>query len=504
MPCRRAERSTAPASTPISSRYRRTSWAARRASALLSCVRRTACPPLSSAAVRAAQAGWDRNVAGIAGFGAAAAAARRGLREFAGLARLRDRLERELCATTRDACIIGADSPRLPNTSLIAPPGRRAETLVIQLDLAGISVSAGAACSSGKVGTSETLAAMRVSADLARAAIRVSLGPTTTERDIDAFLGLGRDHPFDAAGGRRLRPETEEQSEIRMPAVQETIEQVRKIDVDQYKYGFETTIDTVKAPKGLNEDIVRFISAKKGEPEWMLSWRLDAVRALAGDDRADVGERPYPKIDFQNLYYYPRRSTDAPTSLAEIDPEILRTYERLGIPLKEQELLAGVRGVACRRRVRQRPSVTTFKLPSSPRPASSSARCRRRCAASRARAHLGSVVPQSDNFYAALNSAVFSTPVRLRAGGRALPMELSTYFRINEKQTGQFERTLIIADKGAYVSYLEGCTAPMRDEHQLHAAVVELIALDDAEIKYSTCRTGTRATPRAAAASIIS
>jgi Fe-S cluster assembly protein SufB len=274
-----------------------------------------------------------------------------------------------------------------------------------------------------------------------------------------------------------------------MPAVQETIEQVRKIDVDQYKYGFETTIDTVKAPKGLNEDIIRFISAKKGEPEWMLAWRLAAFERWQAMTEPTWANVKYPKIDFQNLYYYSApRSTDGPLSLAEIDPEILRTYERLGIPLKEQELLAGVRGVAVDAVFDSVSVVTTFKAELAKAGVIF-------CSMSEAvrehpelvRKYLGSVVPQSDNFYASLNSAVFSDGsfVYVPEGVRC-PMELSTYFRINEKQTGQFERTLIIADKGSYVSYLEGCTAPMRDEHQLHAAVVELIALDDATIKYST------------------
>jgi Fe-S cluster assembly protein SufB len=276
-----------------------------------------------------------------------------------------------------------------------------------------------------------------------------------------------------------------------MPAVQETIERVKKIDVDQYKYGFETNIESVKAPKGLDEDTVRFISARKGEPEWMLAWRLESFRRwklLVEPTWANV---TYPKIDFQDLYYYAApKSTEGPRSLEEVDPELLRTYERLGIPLKEREILAGVQGarVAVDAVFDSVSVVTTFK-----------AELKKAgvifCSMSEAirehpelvKKYLGSVVPQSDNFYAALNSAVFSDGsfVYVPEGVRC-PMELSTYFRINEKQTGQFERTLIIADKGAYVSYLEGCTAPMRDENQLHAAVVELIALDDAEIKYST------------------
>jgi Fe-S cluster assembly protein SufB len=276
-----------------------------------------------------------------------------------------------------------------------------------------------------------------------------------------------------------------------MPAIQQTIDQVRRIDVDQYKYGFETTIESIKAPKGLDEDTVRFISGKKGEPGWMLEWRLEAYRRWKTMTEPTWANVRYPRIDFQNLHYYAApKSSEGPKSLAEVDPELLRTYERLGIPLKEREILAGVKGarVAVDAIFDSVSVVTTFKAELAKAGVIF-------CSISEAlrehpqlvQKYLGSVVPQSDNFYAALNSAVFSDGsfVYVPEGVRC-PMELSTYFRINEKQTGQFERTLIIADKGAYVSYLEGCTAPMRDEHQLHAAVVELIALDDAEIKYST------------------
>ena len=276
-----------------------------------------------------------------------------------------------------------------------------------------------------------------------------------------------------------------------MAAVQETIEQVKKIDVDQYKYGFETTIETVKAPKGLNEDIVRYISEKKGEPAWMLEWRLDAYERWLTMTEPTWAKVTYPKIDFQELHFYAApKSTDGPTSLDEVDPELLETYKKLGIPLKEQEVLAGVKGakVAVDAVFDSVSVVTTFKKEL----AKSGVIF---CSISEAmrehpdlvKKYLGSVVPPSDNFFATLNTAVFSdgTFVYIPPGVRC-PMELSTYFRINEKNTGQFERTLIIADKGAYVSYLEGCTAPMRDEHQLHAAVVELVALDGAEIKYST------------------
>ena len=293
-----------------------------------------------------------------------------------------------------------------------------------------------------------------------------------------------------------------------MPAVQETIEQVKQIDVDQYKYGFTTEIETVKAPKGLSEDIVKFISDKKEEPAWMLEWRLDAYQRWLAMKEPNWAKVNYPKIDFQDLYYYAApKSMEGPKSLDEVDPELLRTYEKLGIPLKEQEILAGVRkqGEPSELDDADMPSssygkvavdavfdsvsvVTTFKKELAKAGVIF-------CSISEAlrehpelvKKYLGSVVPKSDNYYAALNSAVFSDGsfVYIPEGVRC-PMELSTYFRINEMNTGQFERTLIIADKGSYVSYLEGCTAPMRDENQLHAAVVELIALDDAEIKYST------------------
>jgi len=279
-----------------------------------------------------------------------------------------------------------------------------------------------------------------------------------------------------------------------MPAVQETVEQVRRIDVDQYKYGFVTDIESEKAPKGLSEDTVRFISAKKGEPEWMLTWRLEAFKRWLTMREPTWARVDYPKIDYQNAYYYSAPKKKALASLDEVDPEILKTYEKLGIPLREQEILAGVVRPEGERRVAvdavfDSVSVaTTFKAELKKAgvifmPMSEAIREHPELV----KKYLGSVVPTSDNFFATLNSAVFSDGsfVYVPPGVRC-PMELSTYFRINEANTGQFERTLIIADKGAYVSYLEGCTAPMRDENQLHAAVVELVALDDAEIKYST------------------
>jgi Fe-S cluster assembly protein SufB len=276
-----------------------------------------------------------------------------------------------------------------------------------------------------------------------------------------------------------------------MPAVQDTIDQVRAIDVDQYKYGFVTDIEVDKAPKGLNEDIVRFISAKKGDPEWMTQWRLDAYQRWLTMREPTWARVSYPPIDFNDLYYYaaPKKKV-GPMSLDEIDPAILETYKKLGIPLREQEILAGVQTskIAVDAVFDSVSVVTTFKEELKKAGVIF-------CSISEAirehpelvRKYLGTVVPVTDNFYATLNSAVFTDGsfVYVPEGVRC-PMELSTYFRINEPNTGQFERTLIIAEKGSYVSYLEGCTAPQRDENQLHAAVVELIALDDAEIKYST------------------
>ncbi|MGV1014199.1 MAG: Fe-S cluster assembly protein SufB [Methyloceanibacter sp.] len=277
-----------------------------------------------------------------------------------------------------------------------------------------------------------------------------------------------------------------------MPAVQETVARVREIDVDKYKYGFSTDIESVRAPKGLSEEIVRFISAKKDEPEWLLDWRLEAYRRWLTMHEPKWANVHYPKIDFQDLYYYSApKSTEGPKSLADVDPELLATYAKLGIPLREQEVLAGVKGaprVAVDAVFDSVSVVTTFKEELAKAGVIfSSVSEAVKTHPELVRKYLGSVVPITDNFYATLNAAVFSDGsfVYVPPGVRC-PMELSTYFRINAEQTGQFERTLIIADKGSYVSYLEGCTAPMRDENQLHAAVVELVALDDAEIKYST------------------
>ena len=271
-----------------------------------------------------------------------------------------------------------------------------------------------------------------------------------------------------------------------MSATAHTVEQVKALG-EKYEYGFVTDIGVDTAPKGLDEDTVRFISAKKNEPEWLLEWRLKSYAHWLTMAEPKWAKVQFPPIDYQDSYYYaaPKSDDDKPKSLDEIDPKLLETYEKLGIPLKEQEMLAGVAvdavfdsvSVATTYRAKLEEQGIIF------------------CSISEAlkehselvRKYLGSVVPFGDNKHACLNSAVFTDGsfVYIPKGVRC-PMELSTYFRINAENTGQFERTLIIADEGSYVSYLEGCTAPMRDENQLHAAVVELIALDDAEIKYST------------------
>lgn len=255
----------------------------------------------------------------------------------------------------------------------------------------------------------------------------------------------------------------------------------------EYAAGFHTTIEAETLPPGLNETVIRFISAKKGEPEWLLDWRLKAFQAWREMEEPEWAHVKYEDIDFQAISYYsaPKSMADKPKSLDEVDPELLRTYEKLGIPLHEQAALAGVAMDVVFDSVSV---VTTFREKLAEAGVIF-------CSISEAvekhpelvKKYLGSVVPQKDNYYAALNSAVFSDGsfVYIPKGVRC-PMELSTYFRINEQNTGQFERTLIVADEGSHVSYLEGCTAPMRDENQLHAAVVELIALDQAEIKYST------------------
>ena len=271
-----------------------------------------------------------------------------------------------------------------------------------------------------------------------------------------------------------------------MSASLETQQTIRSLSDEGYKYGFVTDIESDSAPPGLDEDTVRFISAKKGEPEWLLEWRLAAFRAWREMPEPEWAKVEFPPIDYQAASYYsaPRQQA-TPKSLDEVDPELLRTYEKLGIPLREREILAGVAVDA----VFDSVSVaTTFKGQLAELGIIF-------CSFGEAvkehpelvKKYLGTVVPQNDNFYAALNSAVFSDgSFAYIPPGVRCPMELSTYFRINARNSGQFERTLLIADKGAYVSYLEGCTAPQRDENQLHAAVVELIAHEDAQIKYST------------------
>src|SRR4029079_16642234 len=317
-----------------------------------------------------------------------------------------------------------------------------------------------------------------------------------------------------SAAARRLRTKTMAETNYKdaIPTLKDeidhaTVDSVLALDVDKYKYGFTTAIETDRAPMGLSEDTIRYISAKKEEPEWMLEWRLEAYRRWLTLEEPTWARVHYPKIDFQDIYYYAApKSTPGPSSLSDVDPELLKVYEKLGIPLREQEILAGVQKTDASEL--EEPSdnvyksgrvavdavfdsvsvVTTFKKELAQAGVIF-------CSISEAirehpelvQKYLGSVVPTSDNFYATMNSAVFTDGsfVFVPKGVRC-PMELSTYFRINEKNTGQFERTLIIAEEGAYVSYLEGCTAPMRDENQLHAAVVELVALKNAEIKYST------------------
>ena len=274
-----------------------------------------------------------------------------------------------------------------------------------------------------------------------------------------------------------------------MAIVQETIDTVHEA-TGSYKHGFVTDIEMERAPEGLSEETIRFISAKKEEPDWLLAWRLEAFRHWLTMKEPVWAKVGYPPIDYQASSYYaaPKSAADGPTSLDEVDPELLETYAKLGIPLKEQEVLSGVRNVAVDAVFDSVSVATTFRE-----------RLEKDgilfCSISDAvrehpdlvRKYLGSVVPVTDNFFATLNSAVFTDgSFCYIPPGTRCPMELSTYFRINASQTGQFERTLVIADKGSYVSYLEGCTAPQRDENQLHAAVVELVALDDAEIKYST------------------
>ncbi len=274
-----------------------------------------------------------------------------------------------------------------------------------------------------------------------------------------------------------------------MVGTNETIDTVQAVTGSGYKWGFETEIEMEYAPKGLSEDTIRLISAKKQEPEWLLEWRLKAYSAWKTMEEPDWAMLSHPPIDYQDIYYYaaPKRMP-GPKSLDEVDPELLKTYEKLGIPLSERATLAGVEGVAVDAVFDSVSVATTFRETLAKAgvifcPISEAVREHPELV----RKYLGSVVPIGDNYFSALNSAVFTDGsfVFIPKGVRC-PMELSTYFRINARNTGQFERTLIIAEEGSHVSYLEGCTAPQRDENQLHAAVVELVAMADATIKYST------------------
>ena len=283
---------------------------------------------------------------------------------------------------------------------------------------------------------------------------------------------------------------------------QGTVDAAKALESENYSAGFVTDVETEFAPKGLNEDVIRFISAKKEEPEWLLEWRLKAYERWLTMTEPDWALVNYPEIDFQDIYYF--ASPEGKTKYESIDDvpeEILKDFEKLGIPLREAEVLLGVEGASeTAAEAREKPRVAVDAVFESVSVATTFQNELKKAGVifmsiSEAvheypeliKKYLGTVVPQSDNFYATLNCAVFSdgTFVYIPPGVRC-PMELSTYFRMNAEGTGQFERTLIIADKGSYVSYLEGCTAPMRDENQLHAAVVELVALEDAEIKYST------------------
>ncbi|MCE0504627.1 Fe-S cluster assembly protein SufB [Roseivivax sp. GX 12232] len=292
--------------------------------------------------------------------------------------------------------------------------------------------------------------------------------------------------------------------EVKEGVDQETVDKVRNLG-GKYKYGWETDIEMEYAPKGLTPDIVRLISEKNEEPEWMTEWRLQAYERWLQKEEPNWAMVDYPQIDFQNQYYYarPKSMEEKPKSLDEVDPKLLETYEKLGIPLREQMILAGVEGAEETAPAEGRESERKVAVDAVFDSVSVGTTFQKElekagvifCSISEAirnhpelvKKYLGSVVPVSDNFYATLNSAVFSDGsfVYVPPGVRC-PMELSTYFRINAENTGQFERTLIIADKGSYVSYLEGCTAPQRDQAQLHAAVVEIIAEEDAEVKYST------------------
>ena len=289
-------------------------------------------------------------------------------------------------------------------------------------------------------------------------------------------------------------------TEVKDGVDQETVDAVREVG-GAYKYGWETDIEMDYAPIGVNEDIVRLISEKNAEPEWMTEWRLQAFERWKQMKEPEWAMVDYPKIDYQDIYYYasPKSMAEKPKSLDDVDPKLLETYKKLGIPLKEQMILAGVEGAENMDAEAPRKVAVDAVFDSVSVGTTFQEELKKAgvifCSISEAiqdhpelvKKYLGTVVPQSDNFFATLNSAVFSDGSFVYVPPNTkCPMELSTYFRINAENTGQFERTLIIADKGSYVSYLEGCTAPMRDTNQLHAAVVEMVLEEDAEIKYST------------------
>ena len=307
---------------------------------------------------------------------------------------------------------------------------------------------------------------------------------------------------MDGSTGADLPKEKSKDVKVKEGIDAGTVEAAKALESEHYSAGFSTEIETEFAPKGLNEDTIRFISEKKNEPEWLLEWRLAAFKRWLTMEEPTWAMVDYPAIDYQDYYYYAAPKTGAKyDSIDDVPKEILETYEKLGIPLREAEVLLGVEGAAeTAAAARETPRVAVDAVFDSVSVATTFKKELEKAGVifmsiseavheypDLVRKYLGTVVPQSDNFFATLNSAVFSdgTFVYVPKGVRC-PMELSTYFRMNAENTGQFERTLIVADEGSYVSYLEGCTAPMRDENQLHAAVVELVALEDAEIKYST------------------
>ncbi len=432
------------------------------------------------------------NVVGIAGFGAAATAAVRDLDAGAWdrVAQLRTFLETSLEGGGSPTILVGKESKRLPNTSCLITPGWKGETQVMALDLAGYAVSAGSACSS-RQGPRERGAAI----DGLRSGRGRLRDPREPRTGHDARTGGAVRRELPPPQGQETDMNVLDDVRVKDGVDAETVEAVKGLS-GVYKHGWNTDIEMEYAPKGLSEDIVRLISGKNDEPEWMLDWRLDAYRRWLKLSYPKWAMVEYPEIDFQDQYYYarPASMTEKPKSLDDVDPKLLETYKKLGIPLKEQALLAGVEPDPEDRKVAVDAVFDSVSLGTTFKKELAKAGVIF-CSISEAiqdhpelvKKYLGSVIPASDNYYATLNAAVFSDGsfVYIPKGVRC-PMELSTYFRINAENTGQFERTLIIADEGSYVSYLEGCTAPQRDVAQLHAACVELVLLDDAEIKYST------------------